>query len=97
MQSSLFDTVPARATDPDTSVLAATETRAYNGALVTAIRAACAARAVPLAQVEIASIVHKTHGDRWKTSTIVTACARAGLVRVGTTTIDGRPHATWTI
>ena len=96
MQSSLFDIAPARVTDPDTSVQAAVQTRLYNGTLVQAIRAACENARRPLTQSQIAEHVEHVHGNRWKTSTIITACARANLQRVGTLTVDGRPLATWT-
>jgi hypothetical protein len=96
MQASLFDAIPARASDPNTSQLAAAATRAYTGELVAAIRNACTNTSRPLTQTEIANLVDQTHPHRWKTSTIITACARAGLNRVGTVTIDGRSFSTWT-
>lgn len=96
MQHTLFDAIPARATDPDTSTHAATRTRQYNGQLVAAIRTACTQAGQPLTQQQIAAAVEQTHGTRWKTGTIITACARAGLRRIGTVVVDGRPLSTWT-
>lgn len=83
----------ARQTDPDTSHHAAAQTVRYETEIIQAIRHTL--RNGPLNQFDIAARIEFARPGRWKESTIRTACARAGLRRVGTELVDGRPVALW--
>lgn len=79
-QPTLWDPA-ARKTDPTSSHLAAVSVKPANAELVAAIRE-CVREHGQLTQEQIAA---RLGGARWLHSTVVTACARAGLVAVGST------------
>lgn len=87
----------ARATDPDTSRAAAQSVRPANALIIDYIRRVLR-DGEPLSHEQIAERVSHMWPHRWTQSTIVTACARAGLHAVGTTQNSrGRTVTTWAV
>lgn len=91
-----FQHPSARTDDPDASRAAARSVHPANRELIERIRAVVANASYALSHEQIAHDVLMIHPGRWTAGTVVSACARADLVAVGTTTNErGRTVTTW--
>ncbi len=77
-QPTLFDEPLARLSDPETAHEAARALLPGNDELIRKIRL-CVSRYGPMSAFDVARHIDASDKDRWASSSIISACSRAGL------------------